>query len=117
MTAVLPRYRRALCPRRSSMRMERLRVPALAIDEACDPIDGVEVVRHEFLVRDGNPVLFLDVADELQHAGGINDAECLQGIGVRESEASRLISKQEVIDDEMPQFLCIGLHEYPHRSD
>ena len=99
------------------MRMGRLRVPALAIDEVCDPIDGIEIVRHEFLVRDGNPVLLLDVADELEDTGGINDAECLQGIGIRESEASRLISKQEVIDDEVPQCLCIGLHGYLCRSD
>ena len=96
--------------------MEPFRVAALSIDEARDPIDGIEVVRHELLVRDGNPVFLLEVADELEHTRRINDAECLQGIGIRESEASRLVSKQEVIDDEVPQILCIGLHGYPHRS-
>ena len=70
----------------------------------------------EILVRNRNGVSLLQMADEFQYAGGIDDAEFLQRVCIRECESSRLISEQEVIDDELPQLLCMGLHEYPHRS-
>src|SRR5882672_8276542 len=84
----------------------------LALDEARDLRHRIQVVRHQFRVLDLNPVLLLEVADELEDACRIDNAAFLERIVVGEGEPSGLVSKQEVIDDERAQPLMnVGFHE------
>src|SRR5439155_27270151 len=83
--------------------------------ELHEPIDGVEVLRDQFFVLDGEAVFLLEKAHQLENARRVDDAQLQQRIAVGQRRV--LLAEKEVLDDELPELELVVSHDCPfHRS-
>ena len=83
----------------SAVTLRRHRVSS--VDEAADPLDRVEVVRQDLLVRDLDLVGRLEKLDQLQHAGRVDHTGLDQRVAsgeLRPLVGERKVLRQEVSD-------------------
>src|SRR5690606_31651391 len=76
---------------------------ALALDESDDVGDGIQVLRNHFLVGNLEAVGVFQMVDQLQDAGGIDDALLHQRIAV--GKEVLVVGEQVVLQDEEFDFV------------
>jgi hypothetical protein len=69
----------------------------LSPEEVHQPIDGIQVIRDEFLVLDRDPVLVFQKRHQLQHAKRVDDPMFQEGVIVRQTIAR--LAEGEIIYD------------------
>src|SRR6185503_216237 len=78
------------------------RLRPLALDEADDPLDRIEVLRRELRVLERDPELLLQEGHELEHAGRVDHAVLEERVGARERVAAS--TEEKPLDDEPANF-------------
>src|SRR5262245_43743540 len=68
--------------------------------EATDSRNGVEVIRKDFLVGNLDVEIRLEILDQFEHAGGVDDAGLDQGVVA--AEVGALVGEREVQRQEVP---------------